>query len=301
MRIRVYSICVKLFKWPTLKIHCWGGLGSQLYALALYLRLSILFPKRSIEVVFHTGGVTERLSDLAFFFPNAQIIEDYSIGQFVEQNSSVKMHARMRSHFKNSLKRVLLALGFLAALDSEKQFKAIKPWVLAIRGHYSDLCIPPEVARDVYKEAARNFPEYLLLESSSFIGIHYRLGDLLELATKDPTDSSYLEQVIKLLPENFKNLNFQIFSDSPAVARQNLSFIVDKYVTSIQDGAPWEVILTLANAKIVIGTSSKLSIWSSIFALSQDQNVQIFMPSNLRIKLERNLYQFPEIKNVTTI
>lgn len=292
---------MKLFRWPTLKIHCWGGLGSQLYTLALYLRLSKLFPKRSIEIVFHTGGVTERLSDLAFIFPNAQIVEDFSTGQYSEQNSSVKVLTRMRSYFRVSLKRALLALGFLATLDSENQFRAIRPWVIAIRGHYSDLCIPPETTQDIYKIAMVNFPQYAILESTSFIGIHYRLGDLLELGTKSPTDSNYLERVMRQLPKEIEDLSFQIFSDSPAIARQNLPFIVNKYITSIQDGAPWEVILTLANAKIVIGTSSKLSIWSCVFALSRDRNVQIFMPSNLRIKLERNLHYFPEMKNVNII
>ena len=57
-----------------IRIHCWGGLGSQLYAWALFERLSIRFPKRKLRLVLHTSGVTRRASDLNDLFSVDELI-----------------------------------------------------------------------------------------------------------------------------------------------------------------------------------------------------------------------------------
>ena len=142
---------MKSFRWPSLEVHCWGGLGSQLYALALYLRLSELYPRRQIEIVFHTGGVTQRSSDLEFLFPKARVIQDFSTKIYMEKNGAVMLPSSIGTQLRIYLKRALLALGFLASLNNEKDFHSLKPWVIAIRGHYSDLRIAPAVVREIYK------------------------------------------------------------------------------------------------------------------------------------------------------
>ena len=51
---------------PSIKIHCWGGIGSQLFTLALALDLNKRYPKRPIKFIFHTGGVTRRSLEIDF-------------------------------------------------------------------------------------------------------------------------------------------------------------------------------------------------------------------------------------------
>ena len=49
-----------------LRIHSWGGLGSQLFALSLIFDLVRKFPKKRIELIHHTAGVTRRLFEVDF-------------------------------------------------------------------------------------------------------------------------------------------------------------------------------------------------------------------------------------------
>lgn len=62
---------------PPLKIHCWGGVGSQLYALAVYERLLVRMPNRKIIIVFHSFGVTERIFELSDYVADFLIENDY--------------------------------------------------------------------------------------------------------------------------------------------------------------------------------------------------------------------------------
>ena len=57
---------MKYFSFIPIRVHCWGGLGSQLYALSTAYDLKIKYPKRKIKLVLHTGGVTKRVSELDF-------------------------------------------------------------------------------------------------------------------------------------------------------------------------------------------------------------------------------------------
>ena len=55
---------------PAIKIHIWGGLGSQLYALALKIDLQKKFKTRKVVLVFHNSGVTRRDAELGSAFPH---------------------------------------------------------------------------------------------------------------------------------------------------------------------------------------------------------------------------------------
>jgi hypothetical protein len=47
-----------------LRVHSWGGLGSQLFVLAFIYDLRKKFPKKKILLVHHTSGVSRRLFEL---------------------------------------------------------------------------------------------------------------------------------------------------------------------------------------------------------------------------------------------
>ena len=46
---------------PPIKIHCWGGLGSQLYALALAIDLKHRFYTRKIDTKTHQFNIIKRV------------------------------------------------------------------------------------------------------------------------------------------------------------------------------------------------------------------------------------------------
>ena len=45
---------------PRVRVHSWGGFGSQLFAMIIAERLIAKKGLRQIMIVFHTSGVTER-------------------------------------------------------------------------------------------------------------------------------------------------------------------------------------------------------------------------------------------------
>ena len=69
-------------------IHCWGGLGSQMYAWALLERLQNKYPNRKFKLVFHTGGVTKRLPDLEPLFMQSEkdFVQDFESNEKETQN-----------------------------------------------------------------------------------------------------------------------------------------------------------------------------------------------------------------------
>ena len=58
-----------------LKIHSWGGLGSQLHALSIAHDLKQNFPTRKLILIHHTSGVSRR------FFELKSIIDKFTEGQ----------------------------------------------------------------------------------------------------------------------------------------------------------------------------------------------------------------------------
>ena len=47
-----------------LKVHSWGGLGSQLFALSLIYDLKKKHPRIKVSLIHHTSGISERKFEL---------------------------------------------------------------------------------------------------------------------------------------------------------------------------------------------------------------------------------------------
>jgi len=113
------------------KIHCWGGLGSQMYAWALFERLQVKFPNKSFKLVFHTGGVTKRLPDLEpLFMQNEKdFVQDFesSENSIPGKSSDKKLINTMKKSFITSTKQVLMSTGFVASANNELEFSKLKP------------------------------------------------------------------------------------------------------------------------------------------------------------------------------
>ena len=118
-----------------LRIHCWGGLGSQLYALATAYDLQKKYPKRKIKLLLHTGGVTKRVCELDFIdsidFEIIQI-RDFQILDKVYKNR-VKLD---KISVKKLLIKILYFFGFIVSVNSKADFDSVRPWTVSTRGHY---------------------------------------------------------------------------------------------------------------------------------------------------------------------
>jgi len=75
MSLLTYSSLMIRYWVPPIRVHCWGGLGSQLFGWSLYEDLQIRYPSRRIHVYLHQGGVTQRPSEIDHVFEKGIIFK----------------------------------------------------------------------------------------------------------------------------------------------------------------------------------------------------------------------------------
>jgi len=268
---------------PHIKIHVWGGFGSQLFALVMAWRVSSRYKYRRVRLVFHSSGVTERIRELpsewlqnVSFTEVRDFIKTSPSGKLSQSKIAVKAN---KSPFLN----ILLFFRILSRANSDNEFDRIKPWVLEVRGHYTDL-------RITNLELSRLL-SLMGLDSEKFeincCSVHYRLGDLVHLQSK-----SYLspERIKNTLNNHFdRTLPLNIFSDSEQSQ-------VAKLLYNLHDGQKAsyfslpiiETIKSCFYSREFLGTNSKISLWIAIFRLHKDSGLSA-IPFELRHHLEVQL------------
>lgn len=249
---------MKLFSCIPIRVHCWGGLGSQLHALATAYDLKIKDPKRRIKLVLHTGGFTKRVSELDFI-PDIDFeiiqVNDFHIGDTGYGNQVKSNNAR----FKRFLVRFLYYFNFIVSANSNLEFNKVRPWTVSIRGHY----FKRVVSTDFYKYLLGHikFEEKQIIRSQFEIAIHYRMGDLLTLTEKSISPANKIVNAVKQVKKNHNNVKINVYSDSPQIAKETLfsAGLTDKFVVS--DRSTIDVIRACVSANYFIGTGSKVSLW----------------------------------------
>ena len=83
MLSRVFSLL------PVLKIHSWGGFGSQLFTAYVILKVQKRYPGRRIKVIVHTSGVTRRVSEFEFAKLGAKVVQVEDFENIEKQSKSV--------------------------------------------------------------------------------------------------------------------------------------------------------------------------------------------------------------------
>jgi hypothetical protein len=241
-----------------LRIHCWGGLGSQLFAANLAFDMQAKFPKKNITIVLHSGGVTERLPELPEVFPNFnyEIIDDFSEKK-PTQISSINVSRSLRKMLSNAL----YFFRLVVTLNDDDTLSSFKYWTIAVRGHYSYRAISHEFLEKFYKNA--NGREFQALNTDS-ISLHYRLGDLMSLEEKGPIDNRRVIQVIHLVGDRLTDAHLELYSDSPREALLLLANSDLDLAISVREQPPLQLIVSCSNSKYFVGTSSKISFWVAL-------------------------------------
>ena len=246
------------FKFLDLKIHCWGGLGSQLYALAIANSLQAKFKRRRISLVFHTSGVSKRLSELNFIknlpFEVTQV-NDFSSST----RSEYEIIELKEKHFRKILKNVLYFTRFVCTANTDSEFIKIRPWTLALRGHYS------------YRTIESSFYDYLLLNlkekvsdssvNQNVISIHYRMGDLLQLTNKSVYPVGKIVEKVNELTNTNNYSKIIVYSDSPKNVEDTLISAGLNKDFNVRDIHTIDVICECVSSGYFIGTNSKVSLW----------------------------------------
>ena len=252
---------------PPLKIHTWGGLGSQLFAVAICVDLRRRFPGRSIQIVLHTGGVTRRVPEVVELFSDFRYVyqEDFeSLANSPESNPKTT-NADIRTHVKN----ILLRIGFISHCNDDFSTEKLRPWVLSLRGHYSYRSISPDFLAELKQLIlSKEFSTPNTNESSCCI--HYRLGDLLTLSEKKPIGSLSVLSEFKAIQKHYDFSKLIVFSDSPVEAKKRFSTAAIQPL-EVPNSSTTQVIANSVDADYFIGTSSKISFWIAAIRVVVDQ------------------------------
>ena len=278
------------------RIHCWGGLGSQMYAWALFERLQNKFPNKNFKLIFHTGGVTKRLPDLeSLFIKNEKdFVQDFDSIRNANFGKSLskKMRSTIKKSFIRATKQLLISTGFLASANNEVEFSRLKPWVISVRGHYSELRIDLKTII-LMRTRAENIERTFginLKQNKDLDVLHYRLGDLLSLVEKAPIDTKRITNAIQIAKAGTTR-DLWALSDSPSQAVELLRREHSEIRVKLDDGSldAWQSLMAMSNANIFIGTSSKLSIWAIIFRSLLLQEAPSYIPTEMKRHITANL------------
>jgi len=248
---------------PAIRIHSWGGFGSQLFALIIAGRLSKKAKYRRIRIIFHTSGVTERNLEIP-----QNWLERYEIEKIADFSNALSSNGIKRSTclfkvFRQILRKFTQLLGIINSSNAEEDFRKIRPWILAIRGHYTQIHL-------TYAEIHTLMKHFELDNDKSVTranAIHYRLGDLLILNEKSIIDP---DRVLQIWKKHCKaELPLRIFSDGNSSQFEKVWKSVEGPPRfEFQMLSPIETIQSCYRAEEFIGTNAKLSLWIAIFRIA---------------------------------
>lgn len=277
MRIRLY---------PNIYIHCWGGLGSQLFAWILMAEIKEKFKYRRVKLVMHESGVTLRKSEISSFLLSSEIFEvqDFDTrGRFFLSNKV----SRIFNWLKRFIKFISMKFGLLAYCNTEADFKRIKPWILQIRGHYSNRIIDNNFLNDIVTSLWLDFGKGSEPKINNLIALHFRLGDLLDLKTKKPLGEYRVIEGINKLSEILSITEITIFSDSGLTAADKLKNAGCRLKISLNNLEILPTLKMLVFSNAFIATPSKISEWVIILRIFLEIGGPILIPKEMHGHLVR--------------
>jgi hypothetical protein len=265
------------FKSPELKIHCWGGLGSQLLALNYYLKILQKFPTRKVILVLHNGGVTMRNSELDFLAQriNLRKVQDFdSKSNFTGNSRKFSYLETIQVFIKLVIKKILNKL-YLVITDDSRVTK-VKFWTISIRCTFNKVSLTKQ---DVISlSSILEISEKKFRDSS--IGVHYRLGDLLTLKPESLISPEAISKVIHILLRLNPNIeNLIVYSDSKL--GDKFIEIPNSVEIKRESIATLQTISDLIEFNYFIGTNSKVSLWVAIFRWGLDISGEIYLPQDI--------------------
>ena len=260
LRFWIYS------KLPRLRIHTWGGFGSQLFSAYLILRLREILPGRRLVVVNHSSGVTKRFMELDFELLNVESIQIDDFKAKVSYSNSPPNQLSMKLFIyrivTQTVRFVIERLKLLNDANDEVSLSFIRPWTLSLRGHYTQLLLEKKHIDTLYQLILEKV--HLCETNQATCAIHYRLGDLMSLDNKSPVQPSRVENALE--EHGLIHSVPLVLSDSNEL--EYLAFVSSaKYLNQIRP-LNLDAVRTLGicvHSSEFLGTTAKLSLWAAIF------------------------------------
>lgn len=251
---------------PALRVHTWGGYGSQLFTAYLLLKLKQSFPDRRIRAINHTSGVTRRVTEFDFDLIGIRVIqnEDFKIKKVSDDELEIpsKHSKHLKDYFRAYANKTLKIMKIVVDANNDKSFDSIKPWTFAIRGHYTNLRLQSDVVRDLYGTIVDSRMSSECCRSK--IVIHYRLGDLISLKQKSPVNPDKIDAVLSSV---FSNDHTPLLLTDSSSAEFSTFVSKTRFLKKCEPRTlnPENTLLECVEAGIFIGSNAKLSLWGAIF------------------------------------
>lgn len=280
---------------PKIEIHCWGGLGSQLYAVVLRLELEAKYPSRKFTIVCHDNGVTRRTSEISLFFPGSVIsVEDYAQSRQFEVGVRHSQVVNGKRIFRNWLVKLLRLFSVVIDGDRKCGLAKVRFWTLQVRGHYSERKLDHSALLQVRNMISQASQVQTFDSGSQNLFVHYRLGDLLTLQEKSPISSDRVLEVLQDLHSRTGS-RIELFSDSPDKANDLLA--AGKFPVDVaRDINALDTLWILINSHYFVGTNSKISIWAVILNDKSSSRLKSYLPYELQHHVIANIGSLRNLK-----
>jgi len=279
MQSHIFSRFVRLI--PPIRVHVWGGFGSQIFALLACRRLLKHYPFRKIKIVFHSSGVTERLSELP-----SQFLKDFRSVQKHDFQVQIKQTTNLNAvkplpKVPTIVKTLLKQFGFLSEIESEGEFSNLRWWILATRGHYTNYTLQFEELNYLL--------EILNLRNSSEsiqgVSIHFRLGDLTNLKSKRYIPVERLKNALLLVKNS---IYLRIYSDSNPETVSGIWGMDNGRCIFFHSEDPIATIRKCVLSEEFIGTNSKLSIIIALCRVHLRKSGHTILPNEIINQFKTN-------------
>jgi hypothetical protein len=276
-----------------LKIHVWGGFGSQLYALALLLKLqNSSAAHRRFELVFHNGGVTLREPEILDLIPSGvdiSVVRDFRpILNYKRQMAN----DTLRNSLKECGKRFLSESALV--VDLSKGYKQLRWWTLSVRGHYKYLPISFSILQQVLISLNDASGSSASSPTKGTLVVHYRLGDLIGLKTIIP-EADLVSAIHASISDACTSI--VLYTDSTNMVRQFPHSINNRPVV-VLDAPIRDMFENALSATIFVGTDSKISFWLTYLRLTKDRNSINVMPKAFKSELELTIGDSSNFQNL---
>lgn len=262
---------------PPIRIHTWGGYGSQLYGVYLAHNIGRRFPSRRIKIMVHTSAISRMRPDIIKYDAvSVSIIDDF---QESNLNSPQLINLRRANFLKSArefLYKLLVATRFASRCNSDSEISKLKPWVAEIRGHYTRFQFDPKDLLYLYEKIRTNSSPCHVKPCDA--GIQYRLGDLVSLESKNPVSPETISSCVSQMHE-IRIKTIELHSDSPILASELIRPLISESIEiEILNLEADQIIVRLVQLPIFIGTSAKISVWIALFRVILFEKSHTFMP-----------------------
>jgi hypothetical protein len=274
---------------PALRVHTWGGFGSQLFTAYLILKLQRDVPQRSILAVNHTSGVSRRTTEFDFesLGVASQQIEDFK-GKEVPVTAFISdkgILGRLFKFLKVFTVRFLKGTKIIVEANGDTSFSSIKPWTLALRGHYTNISLENNLVKDLYALLI-NSQNHTKVNSSKVV-IHYRLGDLLTLKEKSPVSPERIDTILSsIISKDVVPILLTDSSQDEFSKYVSQSSMLQKCIPVTLD--PLHTLQLCIGAEVFVGTGAKISLWAAIFRQFLLQQTS-YLPNELKWSAKNGL------------